>query len=64
MSSPQVYPPAPVLDQSLLPPLDVTLNQATQTLMRNPATRTQLQAYLALWKTSVANLNNNEGKYI
>eukprot|EP01033_Poteriospumella_lacustris_P001011 gene1012-728_t len=50
----KVYPPAPVLDDSLLPALDLSMQQATMALMRNPATRAQSQPYLALWKQRVA----------
>jgi ubiquitin-activating enzyme E1 len=56
----KIYPPAPVLDDSLLPALELSLAQATQALMRNVATRPQLQAYLALWKQKVSSNNNTD----
>ena len=43
-----VYPPKPVLDYSLIPALDLTKAQATQTLMRSPKAK-PLQQYIALW---------------
>eukprot|EP00428_Durinskia_dybowskii_P061198 CAMPEP_0170384462 /NCGR_PEP_ID=MMETSP0117_2-20130122/16010_1 /TAXON_ID=400756 /ORGANISM="Durinskia baltica, Strain CSIRO CS-38" /LENGTH=1179 /DNA_ID=CAMNT_0010640211 /DNA_START=97 /DNA_END=3636 /DNA_ORIENTATION=- len=43
-----VYPPKPVLDYSLLPSLDLTLQQATMALMKSSAKPTQ--QYLALWR--------------
>ena len=43
-----IYPPKPVLDYSLIPALDLTKAQATQTLMRNPKAK-PLQQYIALW---------------
>lgn len=43
-----VFPPKPVLDYSLIPALDLSKAQATQTLMRNPKAK-PLQQYIALW---------------
>ena len=43
-----VFPPKPVLDYSLIPPLDLSKAQATTTLMRNPKAK-PLQQYIALW---------------
>jgi ubiquitin-activating enzyme E1 len=43
-----VFPPKPVLDYSLVPALDLSKAQATQSLMRNPKAK-PLQQYIALW---------------
>lgn len=47
--STSIYPPKPVLNASLLPSLELSLNQATAAIMRNPACR-PTQAYIGLWK--------------
>ena len=44
-----VYPPKPQLDYSLLPPLDLPLNQAVMQIMRNAKAKPS-QQYQALWK--------------
>lgn len=44
-----VYPPKPVLDASLLPPLELSLAQATTAIMRTPAAK-PTQQYISLWK--------------
>lgn len=44
-----VYPPKPVLDYSLVPSLDLTLQQATMAIMKTPAAKST-QQYLALWR--------------
>ena len=44
-----VYPPKPVLDTSLLPPLDLSLAQATTAIMKTPAAK-PTQQYISLWK--------------
>ena len=46
--STSVFPPKPVLDYSLLPPLDLTKAKATQELMRCAKAK-PLQQYIALW---------------
>ena len=48
-----MYPPKPVLDPSLLPPLEATLQEATKALMGNRAAQ-PMQQYLALWKEAKA----------
>lgn len=48
VSSP-VYPPKPVLDYSLIPPLDLTMPQATQAIMKTAAAK-PTQQYIALWR--------------
>jgi ubiquitin-activating enzyme E1 len=47
--SASVYPPKPVLDYSLVPSLDITLQQATMAIMKTPAAK-PTQQYLALWR--------------
>lgn len=44
-----IYPPTPILDYSLLPALDLSMPQATASIMRNPAAK-PTQQYIALWK--------------
>lgn len=52
VSSP-VYPPKVSLNYELLPSLDLSLNQATSAIMRNPLAK-PTQQYIALWKQSKA----------
>jgi len=49
-----VYPPKIILDYTLVPPLDLTLPQATQAIMKNAAAK-PTQQYIALWKECKAN---------
>ena len=44
-----IYPPKPVLDPSLLPSIEITLQQATMAIMKTPAAK-PTQQYIALWK--------------
>ena len=44
-----LYPPKIVLNPSLLPPIDLTLAQATQMILKNPTVK-PAQQYIALWK--------------
>ena len=48
-----VYPPKPVLDYSLLPGLDLTMQQATMNIMRTAAAK-PTQAYIAAWREAKA----------
>eukprot|EP00599_Poterioochromonas_sp_BG-1_P001083 CAMPEP_0173153034 /NCGR_PEP_ID=MMETSP1105-20130129/12607_1 /TAXON_ID=2985 /ORGANISM="Ochromonas sp., Strain BG-1" /LENGTH=1169 /DNA_ID=CAMNT_0014068867 /DNA_START=356 /DNA_END=3865 /DNA_ORIENTATION=- len=48
--STSIFPPAVVLDYSLLPSLDLTLPQASGEIMRNKAAK-PTQQYISLWKS-------------
>jgi len=48
-----VYPPKPVLDYSLLPGLDLSMQQATMAIMRTPAAK-PTQSYIAAWRAAKA----------
>lgn len=52
--SSKVYPPPLQLDYSLLPSLELSLPQAMQQIMKNPAAK-PTQQYIALWKECKAN---------
>lgn len=45
-----LYPPAPILDYALLPPLDLAKGQAMMALNKIPEARKDVQKYLQLWE--------------
>jgi ubiquitin-activating enzyme E1 len=49
-----VYPPKPKMDMSLLPSLDLTMQQATMAIMRTPTAK-PTQSYIQAWKAAKAN---------